>query len=190
MRRFSTREFEDFLRRVDAELDRPCTIVLIGGGAVGLKYKGTHVTADLDLWTVSEASFWDAVERANAPPAERVPVQRASIAEPPWSFEERLLPLELPGFTKLTVLVPEAHDLVLLKVARAEAHDLDAIEDIHRASPLDLETLVERYLETRPQVMGSLESHRLNFLAAIARLFGEADAEAVDRRTAPAQREP
>lgn len=56
MRRFSTREFEDFLRRVDAELDRPCTIVLIGGGAVGLKYKGTHVTADLDLWTVSEAT--------------------------------------------------------------------------------------------------------------------------------------
>ena len=33
------------------------------------------------------------------------------------------------------VYVPEAHDLVLMKIARAEAHDLDAVEDIHRAAP-------------------------------------------------------
>lgn len=188
MRRFSTHEFEAFFRRVDAALERPCTIVLIGGGAVGLKYKGSHVTADLDLWSVSEASFWAAVDEANAPPAERIPVQRVGIAEPPWTFEDRLVRLDLAGLSRLTVLVPEAHDLVLLKVARAEAHDLDAIEDIHRAAPLDLETLVERYVETRPQVMGSLESHRLNFLAAIARLFGEEQAEEIDRRTGSAAR--
>lgn len=55
MRRFSTADFEDFLRRVDAELKRDCNIVLVGGGAVALKYKGTHVTSDLDLWSISEA---------------------------------------------------------------------------------------------------------------------------------------
>jgi hypothetical protein len=37
MRKFTTREFEDFLRRVDSELTAPCVIVLIGGGAVGLR---------------------------------------------------------------------------------------------------------------------------------------------------------
>ena len=187
MRKFTTSEFEAFLRRVEEELILPCTIVLIGGGAVGLKYKGAHATADLDLWSVSENGFWDAVTRANGNSAEKIPVQKAPIAEPPYSFEERLVALDIRGLSKLTVLVPEAHDLVLMKVARGEAHDLDAIEDVHRASPLSLETLIERYLETKPQVMGSKEMHRLNFLAAVSRLFGEKAASETDARTTAAQ---
>lgn len=88
MRRFTTAECEDFLRRIDAELDAPCDVVLIGGGAVALKFKGTHATTDLDLWSISEVKatrggFWEAVERARAQVAEPVPVQKATIAEPP-----------------------------------------------------------------------------------------------------------
>lgn len=177
--------------------------------AVALKYKGSHATTDLDLWSVSEigkalerpkpkakdldlgpnrpGGFWEAVERASAGAAEAVPVQKATIAEPPYSFEERLIPLTVKGLTKLTVLVPEAHDLALMKVARGEAHDLDAIEDIHRAARLSFDTLIERYLETTQQVMGNKEMHRLNFLAAMARLFGEAKAEEADARTTPSK---
>ncbi|MBK7862502.1 MAG: hypothetical protein IPJ65_28625 [Archangiaceae bacterium] len=176
------------MRRVDAELSSPWQIVLIGGGAVALKYKGSHATTDLDLWSVasadsSERDFWDAVDRATAGSRVHVPIQKAPIAEPPYSFEERLLKVPIAGLTKLEVLVPDAHDLVLMKVARGEAHDLDAIEDIHRAVSLDLETLVARYRETVPQVVGSKEMHRLNFLAAVGRLFGERAAERVDTQT-------
>lgn len=192
MRKFTTTECEDFLRRIEAELDGRCEVVLVGGGAVALKYKGSHATTDLDLWTTREldaasgrGGFWEAVERARAAAAEPVPVQKATIAEPPYAFEDRLVPLTIEGLARLRVFVPEAHDLVLMKVARGEAHDLDAVEDIHRASPLDLDTLVSRYQETTSQVMGSLELHRLNFLAAVARVFGEAAAEQVDKQTAP-----
>lgn len=185
MRKFTVGEFVDFFRRVDAALERDCTVVLIGGGAVGLKYKGTHQTSDLDLWKVSQKGFWDAVEKANAPPHQPIPVQKAAIAEPPLDFEDRLLELELGKLKRLTVLVPEAHDLALMKIARGEAHDLDAIEDIHRDTPLDFETMLERYAETRSQVIGSLEMHRLNFLAAVARLFGERKAEEAQQRTQP-----
>lgn len=191
LRKFTTAECEDFLRHVDGVLSHSCQIVLIGGGAVALKYDGTHATTDLDLWSVvvrngEERVFWDAVDRARALVTSPVPIQRATIAEPPYSFEERLLPLPITGLRRLEVFVPEAHDLALMKVARGEAHDLEAIEDIHRASPLDLETLIARYSETAPQVMGSTEMHRLNFLAAVARLFGDEAADQVDRRTAPA----
>lgn len=193
MRKFTTKECEDFLRRVDAELESECRIVLIGGGAVALKYKGTHATTDLDLWSIratstkpqvakTDSDFWAAVERAQAGMTPPIPVERATIAEPPYNFEDRLLSLDL-GLTKLTVDIPEAHDLVLMKLARAEAHDLDAIEDINKAVPLNVETLIERYLETKTQVNGSLENHRLNFLAAIARVFGEVTAADVDERT-------
>lgn len=180
MRRFTRGDFEAFFRRVDAELTAPCTIVLIGGGAIGCAYRGTHATSDLDLWSASDAGFWAAVDRANSKSQDRIPVEKAAIAEPPYDFEDRLRPLSIDGLSRLTILVPEAHDLALMKVARAEAHDLDGIEDIHRAQPLSLDTLTERYLDTRTQVIGSLESHRLNFLAAVARLFGEDAATRLD----------
>jgi hypothetical protein len=180
VRRFTRGDFEAFFRLIDAELAGPCTIVLIGGGAIGCAYRGSHATSDLDLWSASDAGFWAAAERANSKSAERIPVEKAAIAEPPYDFEDRLTRLSINGLSKLTILVPEAHDLTLMKVARAEAHDLDGIEDIHRAHPLSLDTLTERYLDTRTQVIGSLESHRLNFLAAVARLFGEDAAVRLD----------
>lgn len=194
MRKFTTTECEDFFRAIEAELDGPCEIVLVGGGAVALRYKGTHATTDLDLWSVAEArpkkksaqrgGFWGAVDRATEKSKVPVPVQQTTIAEPPSSFEDRLELLTIKGLSKLRVFVPEAHDLAILKIARGEAHDLDAVEDIHRSAPLDLDTLVLRYRETTTQVMGRLEDHRLNFLAAVARLFGEEAARRVDLATA------
>ena len=171
MRKFSAKQLVKFLRLVDAELHRPCRIVLIGGGAVSLAYHGEHSTADLDLWSVSDQEFWDAVGRARA--RANVPVQKASIAEPPYDFEERLAKLDLEGLNRLEVLVPESHDLVLMKTARAEAHDLDAIEDIHREVTLSLDTLIERFHETKAQVTGSPGMFKVKFQAMIARLFGE-----------------
>lgn len=180
MRKFSTDEFQRFLRLVDAQLGGPCRIVLIGGGAVSLAYQVEHSTSDLDLWTVSDRKFWGAVARAQE--ISDIPVQRASIAEPPYHFEDRLTKLALEGLTRLEVFVPEPHDLVLMKAARAEAHDLDAIEGIHRKVALDLDTLIERYHETKGQVTGSPAMFKVKFQAVIARLFGEDVATSIERR--------
>lgn len=173
LRRYAQDELVQFLRKVDAELARPCTIVLIGGAALSLGYHSSHATLDIDLWSPAKGPFWAAVDRVQKREQASVPIERAAIAEPPYDFEDRLVALRLKGLEQLTVMIPEAHDLVLLKTARAEAHDLDAIEDIHQAHPLSLETLVERYRETLPQVMGPKARFKLNFLAVVARLFGE-----------------
>lgn len=180
MRKFSSSELASFLRRIDQMLTQPCDVVLIGGGAVGLYYDGTHVTSDLDFWSVSDPEFWKAAAQVNLTEP-RVPVQHAMIATPPYNFEDRLLPMKLPRATRLRVFVPEAHDLVMMKVARAEAHDLAAIEDIHRASPLRLDTLAARYRETRPLVIGPKRLHQLQFLAAVARVFGDEAAAQLER---------
>jgi hypothetical protein len=130
----------------------------------------------MDLWSPSRGAFWTAVERVKRREPSSVPIENAPIAEPPYHFEDRLVPLSIKGLAQLKVLLPEAHDLALLRTGRAEAHDLDAIEDIHRAHPLALETLIERYRETEPQAMGPKSRFELNFLAVIARLFGESTA--------------
>jgi hypothetical protein len=172
-RKWASKELAEFLRLVDAELDERCVIVLIGGAALSLGYHSSHATADLDIWSPSRGAFWAAVARVKKSVPDSVPAEHAAIAEPPYDFEDRLVQLKVEGLKHLEVLVPEAHDLALLKTGRAEAHDLDAIEDIHRAHPLKLETLVARYRETLPQVMGPKSRFKLNFLAVVARLFGE-----------------
>lgn len=178
--RYSSGDLSRFLQRIDVELQRPCRIVLIGGGAVGLAYHGTHATMDLDLWE-ADHEFWVAVERVARRQGPSVPVHRAAIAETPYEFESRLRSLEL-NLSKLEVLVPEAHDLVLMKTARAESHDLDAIEDIHRELGLSLEVLIARFHETKGQVTGRQESFIIKFQAMVGRLFGEETAAAIEGR--------
>lgn len=180
--RYAHNQLEQFLRLVDAELTRPCAIVLIGGAALSLGYHSSHATSDIDLWSPAKGPFWAAVAKVKKRDSDSVPIEHAAIAEPPYDFEDRLVTLDLEGLAHLTVQVPEAHDLVLLKTGRAEAHDLDAVEDIHRVHPLSLETLIARFLETAPHVMGPKSRFKLNFLAVIARLFGEAQAIEVERR--------
>ncbi len=81
----------------------------------------------------------------------------------------------------LTVLIPEAHDLALLKTARATSHDLDAIEALSRTTHLKLETLIERYRESKTQVIGPAQRFRNNFLALVERLYGENTAVALEK---------
>jgi hypothetical protein len=125
------------------------------------------------------------LERAQARSEGTIPFQAVGIVQPPYEYEDRLRPLPVSGLKHLKVLVPEPHDLALMKVARGEAHDLVGIEDIHRASPLSLDTLVARYEESRVQFVGNPADLRLAFLALVARLFGRWRS-GVDMPAAPA----
>jgi Nucleotidyltransferase of unknown function (DUF6036) len=182
MDRYAPREMVQFLRALDAELDGPIRVTIIGGAAIGLVYDPTHATTDIDLVPVGSAAFWAAVERATGGLAHAVPVSSVAIFAAPYQYEDRLVRLDLPGLVKLTVDVPEAHDLALMKVARGESHDFAAIADMHGLHALELDCLVERYWETLTQVTGSLEDFRLSFLTLIERLFGAGPADEVEAR--------
>lgn len=68
------------------------------------------------------------------------------------------------------MLVPERHDLVLMKAVRAYEHDLEVIVEIHARSQLDLDTLVARWeREMRP--IGDPVRLRGNFLSVVERVF-------------------
>lgn len=174
-------EIRRLLALVDRELDAPAEITVIGGAAIGLRWDPAHSTSDVDLTPTPDERFWSAVGRARARMAPAVPVQPVGIYQAPYAWEERRVPLRLPGLRRLTVLLPEAHDLALMKVARGLTHDLQAIEDVHRASPLSLATLVERFHETRTQRIGSMVELKLSFLALVERLFGPEKAKEVER---------
>lgn len=156
------------------------TVTVIGGAAVGLRYDPRHTTTDIDLTPVSNAEFWAAVERVKS--AHPIPIQTVPFFTPPYDYESRRTKLAIQGLKRLTVLVPEVHDLAIMKAARALTHDLDAIEDIHRKHPLQLETLVVRYYEARTEVTGTVEEFTIGFLALVERLYGAKQALRVQHR--------
>lgn len=172
MRTFLRQQLETFLRAVDAALDEPVEIVVIGGSAAALHYGVARATHDIDTWTNVEARLAAAAARARAATGLEVPLQKSGVAGAPVDFESRLERV-LPRLRRLKVFVPEKHDLVLMKAVRCYEHDLEAIAEIHAHARLDLDVLVRRFREEMTPI-GDPTRIRRNFLVVVERLFPDA----------------
>ena len=172
MRSYLKAELEQFLRAVDASLDGPVDVILIGGAAAALHYGATRPTRDIDTWNAIHEELARAALRARASTGFDVPVQQSRVADAPCDFETRLERV-LGDLARLAVFVPERHDLVLMKAVRAYEHDLEVIAEIDARFPLDLETLVTRW-ETEMTPIGDPLRIRGNFLAVVERVFPDA----------------
>lgn len=188
MRRFLRADLERFLRAVDRTLRRRAKVVIIGGAAAAIRYGFDGGTRDIDTWTTVTRELAAAVERARRATGLAVPFEKSGIADGPFDLESRLR-RALPRLQRLIVWVPERHDLVLMKVVRGYEHDLEAIEAIHRDSPLELDVLVTRYEQEMGAVVISPLRLRGNFLTLIERLFPD-ELEDVAERLTHASRRP
>jgi hypothetical protein len=181
LRRVVPAEIRDYFRLIDERLTKPTRLLVIGGAAVALGWDEHHATPDVDLFNHPGLEFLEAVAACrNLPGA--IPISTVGIASPPYDFEDRLTLVPIDGLQFLRVFIPEAHDLALLKLVRGEAHDLDAIEDMHRVAPFTLDALLARYHETRHTLIGPERRLRTSFLALVTRLFGEDCADALQQR--------
>lgn len=172
MRVFLREELERFLEAVDGALAGPVEVIVIGGSAAALHYGITRATRDIDTWTTVQAELAVAAEKARTATGLEVPVEKSGVADAPFDFESRLERV-LPHLERLQVTVPEKHDLVLMKAMRCYEHDLQAIAEIHAHSALDLDTLVQRFLEEMTPI-GDPARIRGNVLAVVERLFPDA----------------
>jgi hypothetical protein len=176
MRVYTPRELRRFLAAVDRAVEHPLEVVVIGGAAAALEYGVASGTRDIDTWTRVREDLEVAARRARQATGLPVPLARSGVADGPHDFESRL-ERALPRLRRLRVMVPERHDLVLMKVVRCDEHDLQAIEAIHRRSPLEPEVLVTRYREEMSAAIIDPGRLRGQFLAMVERLFPEHSAE-------------
>lgn len=163
-------QLEQFLEAVDAALIEPARVIVIGGTAAALHYGVTQATHDIDTWNTIQGSLAVAVEKARQITGLPVPFQQSGVADAPYRFESRLERV-LPQLARLTVQVPERHDLVLMKTMRCDEHDLDAISEMHAYAPLDLEVLVQRFKDEMNAAIGDPQRIRGNLLVVVERLF-------------------
>jgi len=182
MRKFHRDELTRFLEAVDKYLSGPKRVVLIGGAAASLAYGIARVTTDID--TIDDiADIREALQLARLETGLDVPFQSVGVYDVPYHYEDRLKPMEL-GLEKLQVVVPEKHDLALMKVVRGQDNDLEAIQQIAEQVGLDKVTLVDRFKKEMTHAIGRHERLRANFLSVIETLYGEPEADRVNSELA------
>ena len=180
MKAYTPAELRRFLNAVDRALEAPSEVVIIGGAAAAIAYGVASGTRDIDTWTRVRSELAAAADRARAATGLAIPLAQSGVADAPHDFESRLERI-LPRLKRLRASVPERHDLVLMKVLRCDEHDLQAIEEIHRRSPLDPSVLVTRYQQEMDSAIIEPRRLRSQFLVAIERLFPD-QADAIERR--------
>jgi hypothetical protein len=173
MQKFDLEQLQDFLAAIDRKLTREADLLIIGGAAALLGYGIDGTTQDIDTWHSELDAIREQLESARRETGVFLTFHRASVADAPYDFEDRLVLLDLPRLARLRIHVPEKHDLVLMKTLRGYEHDFQMCEAIHANHGLDLTTLLRRYTEQMSHVVGDPERLDGNLLAMVARLFGD-----------------
>ena len=176
---FPRAEIERFLRAVDRALAIRLDLIIIGGSAATLHYGALRATHDIDTLPPTSNVLDTAAAEARTVTGLNIPIQTVSIADEPESLPSRLERV-LPRLKRLRVFVPERHDLVLMKSTRAYEHDIQVIREIHENAPLDLEILVDRFVNEMSPI-GHPARIRRNFLTVVEALFPDRVDE-VERR--------
>ena len=174
-REFTRAELVKFLQAVDRNLANPTSVLIVGGSAAMLGYGARVRTSDIDLFeSDSDAGrFEEASEIARGETGLPVDVERATITDIPDGYLDRVRGVDIPRLENLTVVVPDEYDLVLSKSTRCWDHDVGAICEIHRSSPLDPDVLVERFeKELLPIAVMDKKKLCLNVALVMARLYG------------------
>jgi hypothetical protein len=185
MRRFSPAELEKYFEAVDERLDIEATALVIGGAAAALAYGVGQVTRDVDLFHAPSAPLAAALLRARRDTGLAIHAGAAPRAELSRGFEARLRPV-LWWLRRLRLRVPDPVDLALSKFRRAAESDLQVVEAIAAAQPLEFDVLLARYLFEDDAAPLRSEVADLGFLAGIGRLhpdrLGEAERALLRRR--------
>ena len=177
MKRFSPVELEKYFGAVDERLDAEATALVIGGAAAALAYGVGTVTRDVDLFHAPGAPLAAALAHARRATGLDIHAGAAPRAELPRGFEARLRPV-LWWLRRLRLRVPDPVDLALSKFRRAAESDLQVVEAIAAAQPLEFDVLLARYLFEEDAPGARRATADLGFLAGVGRLHPDRLAEA------------
>jgi hypothetical protein len=173
-RAFTPEEIRAFFEALGESFDAPAELVVVGGAGAILRHGATRPTVDIDTYSVPVPDgFVAAVTRARERTRLIIPIEHPAVADAPWNYQERLEPVTGLNAGRLTILVPDRHDLALMKVVRSYRKDLDVIAEMHRVNPFDLDTLVRRFTDEMGHVISDEKVLRQKFLLCVQELFGD-----------------
>jgi hypothetical protein len=173
-RAFTPEEIRAFFEALGESFAEPAKLVVVGGAGAILRHGAKRSTVDIDTYSVPPPEgFVVAVARARERTNLIIPIEYPAVAQTPWNYQDRLETVTGLKAGRLTILVPERHDLALMKVMRSYRKDLDVIAEMHRVNPFDLETFVSRFTDEMGHVVSDEKILRQKFLLCVQELFGD-----------------
>ena len=159
-----------FLTEIDGMLHEPVVMEVVGGAAALLAHGARSETKDIN----SLAPFDERIVRLAPRTTLNIPLEQAPVPYAPVTYEERRYKPDL-RLRNLVLWVPERHDILMMKALRAARHDLQVIQEMHKAEPFDLETIVERYNFSMRLAIQALGGHQIfdqRIRLVLQKLFG------------------
>ena len=180
MHRYGRNELNTFLQAIDQELEETVSLIIIGGSAIILGYNGELYTHDIDTYG-QISHLQKAYEAAKVQTQLDIPLCHSTVADAPYHFETRLQEYTHIPLKKLHILIPEKHDLAMMKMIRGYQHDIQHIQEIAERVGLEYHILLSRFLEEMSHVVIDWNRLEDNFLYMIEELFGEEKAEETEK---------
>jgi hypothetical protein len=172
MKSYGRKEIIRFIESVDNKLSQKVQLIVIGGSATCLAYKSSRPTIAIDVFESVEIDK-KVIEAAINDTGLALSFHIATVADAPYNFEDRLETLPDLKLKNIELLVPEKHDLVLMKIIRGADKDYQDIEAINSNVGLDFETLLTRFRQEMSHVVGDFQIIKTQFLVMIDREFGK-----------------
>lgn len=158
-----------FLRELDPIAGEPTKVPCIGGFAVTQYYGSTRTTVDLDVIDVAPIASRNRLIEAGGKGSllsrkHHVYLDFVGIAQVPYEYEERLVPIYESAFKNLHLFVMDPYDIALCKLKRDIDRDFQDMLFLARSTPFDLDVFEKRYREElRPYLFGSVRDADLTF---------------------------
>jgi hypothetical protein len=175
MRRYDEAEITRFLVALDARLDAPVQLVIIGGTALALGYGVSAATIDIDTYGCDLTAVQQAASLARVQTGLDITIDNSVIAQLPAGYRERLRPV-LPALGCLQLWVLDPYDLAASKLLRGSIHDRQQLQQLHERAPLDRDLLVARFKDLLDDYVGDPTEPRWSLFHFVAEVWGELDA--------------
>lgn len=172
MKKYNKDEIEHFLLAIDQNMNAPFKLIIIGGTAAALAYHVTSFTKDIDTVNNIEA-IKKAYEAAKKKTGLDIPMGPVGVEDGPYNYQDRLEEYRIPGSKHLKIFIPERHDFVLMKMIRGQQNDIDMVKEIHKASQLDYEKLIDLIKTEMTSVTGNKNRIKSNLLLMFEALFSD-----------------
>ncbi len=151
-----------FLKELDLIAGEPTRVPCIGGFAVTLYYGSARTTVDLDVIDVAPIASRNRLMEAGGKGSAlakkyRVYLDFVGIAQVPYEYEDRLVPMYEGLFENIQLQVMDPYDIALCKLKRDNDRDFQDMLFLARSTPFDLDIFEQRYRqELRPYLFGSI----------------------------------
>ena len=161
-----TEPWLSFLNELDALIQAPLCITCMGGFVVKSCYGLHRNTVDIDALVLEPSNQSLPVEKLagfGSPlyTKHHVYIQQVpAIVTIPCDHQDRLLLLDTPSLSKITLYALEAHDLALSKLERNDPRDRIDVQHLAAQGHINAKTLIERYHEEhRLYLLGDLHRY-------------------------------